>query len=184
MNSPIKAFAKDKIYPSLTEFHSNFSHIYLTLIGHIKIHGDSVISMEDIYHLVTAEANCNHLSELEKDVLDIVMWTAKHNTKSCIHRHGECSIFFGPDTLVSKIIPMERIFILSKRSSFFELISDVNICTEGQWEFKEKDWMIEMKLKGHTKKLTQEESRHYSVGHKNFYIKSDKYNPYIMSEVP
>ncbi|DBA36893.1 TPA_asm: M [Fraxinus gammacytorhabdovirus 2] len=171
---------KSGLYPSLTEFKNNFNHLYLTLVGSIRVHGDIIPSLDDCYKIITAEANSNKLTELEKDVLDIVVWVAKQNNKSCVHIHGESSIFFGPNTLVTKIIPMERVFILSKRTSVPEKIIDINICTEGQWNFLEKDWMIEIRLKGHVKRLSTEESIHFSVEHKNHYVKSDKYNPYCM----
>ncbi|DBA36863.1 TPA_asm: M [Coptis gammacytorhabdovirus 1] len=166
------------LYPTSAEPLDSYTHAYLALNGSVQITGEHEAGLEEMYALLCSEASKRNWSQTVKDSVELLMWYADQNKSTSIQCKREFSKFFGPSSTVKIFIPKEQIFVLTKRTSFTEASSAVNLDFNGSWTISGVDWFLSVRLNGYVRKLSLHEIINFPSAQNHMYLKTDKYSPY------
>ncbi|DBA36878.1 TPA_asm: M [Cypripedium gammacytorhabdovirus 1] len=157
---------------------SEYSHILLKLTGNIRVSGEVEAGFDEVYALICAEAKKKKFSQLERDCLELLLWSSVQTFLSTVTCSRLSNTFFGPSSFAKELVPRATIYMLSKRTSIPEQGALMNISASGLWSMATTDWTIDINIKGLIKKLSLAEAAESSLKATYLYLKADKFNPY------
>nr|DBA36899.1 TPA_asm: M [Heliosperma gammacytorhabdovirus 1] len=170
--------ANSGIKPVLSEQLDEFSHIYISFSGYIKVTGELEAGMEELYALTCAEAQNANWSQLKRDTIELIIWSISQNPEFELLRKTERSQFFGPNAVVKEMITNSQSIILTKRTSFSLNAERLNFIGSNKWNTSGMEWIIDIDVSGTVKRLSEFEELSASKNQLSQYAKSDKFSPY------
>ncbi|DBA36923.1 TPA_asm: M [Silene gammacytorhabdovirus 1] len=170
--------ANSGIRPVLSDSLDDFYHVYLSFSGYIKVIGETESGMEELYALTCAEANNNNWSPIMKDSIELIIWAVSQNPEFVLNRRIESSPFFGPHAIVKELIPQSQFIVLTKRSAFEEIPTNIILSGNNKWTTSGMEWIMEIQMNGVVKRLSELEKLTASRNQLSQYIKADQFSPY------